>query len=200
MYITPEHLTTDLPPLPWSIETKIEVFAQGMDGWLLGIADKCINGRPEECISAIPHSAWAVLQIVLVYFESIAKFQDGFIPLDETQQFSARYFKQGVRSVFPELDNAPAPLIDGLLDALYKRLRCGLYHSGVAAGPILLTRDVDAPLSYRPADGLLIINPHHLVPALRQHFARYADQLRNADNAELRQRFERRWDHLFGDS
>ena len=69
----------------WSLEDKIEVFYDRIDGWHLEIADRCVNGwvnykgghaiteQVEEYDSkpithSIPHSAFAALQIAIKYF------------------------------------------------------------------------------------------------------------------------------------
>ena len=44
-------------------------------------------------------------------------------------------------------------------------------------------------------DGILRINPHLLVGALRNHFEVYVRSLKDPSKTELRENFQRRFDH-----
>lgn len=94
MCIAAGHLESDYPHGA-NDDVRIELFFERIDGWILGIADQCINGGDK----GIPHSGFAVLAMVFSYFEFIAKCQAGYRGSD----LCGDYFKQGVRSVFPEL-------------------------------------------------------------------------------------------------
>ncbi len=195
--ISPDYKNTDFS-LPLSIDDKITIFFDRVDGWQLGIADQCINGRkgPNGEIEPIPDSGFAVLHIVLSYFEMIAKYQDGFEDTGE----SGHYFKKGVYSVFPQFEPESLPIVDSLLDILYSGARCGLYHSGMTDSRIILTGGGDEPIELLVFDPQkrgkvkLRINPHLLVPVLRTHLRDYVEQLRDAHNSTLRQNFEKRFD------
>ncbi len=205
MWISPSLRNSDFE-MPLSIDDKITIFEDRTLGWKLNIADKIINGEvsSDEAIELepIPHSGFATLDIVLSYFEMIGKYIAGF----NAQGRSEDHFKDGVISVFPALgdqDRAPAnPGINGIvktpvdeaLDILYKGVRCGLYHAGVTPGKVVLAGEIPHPFAFDPIDRILVINPHHLVPTLKEHLSNYVAQLREEANRELRKIFERRFD------
>jgi len=180
-----------------TFDDKVKIFYEQTLGWQLDIADACINGRDFQGTKdgPIKHSGYAVLHIVLSYFEMIAKMKDGY-----TQDYQAkRYFKKGVRDVFPDLSQYGANLPDdqdALVKILYHSARCGLYHAGITAGRIKLLGKKMPALTYDEKRRYLTINPHNLVLRLKEHFEDYVNDLRQPSNVPLRENFERRFDYL----
>lgn len=205
MWISPSYEQTDLP-LPWNIEDKITIFEDRVLGWKLDIADQIINGKMDPDGSGscrgIPHSGYAVLDIVISYFEMIAKYMDGF----DKEGKSKRYFIQGVYAVFPplkvqqrqlgvqEVYGDSEPIIEQILGMMYKNIRCGLYHGGITTGRVGLTGDFETPIIFQPQSATLMINPHHLVPTLKIHFSNYIECLKDPNNHDFRRKFEARFD------
>jgi hypothetical protein len=191
MWITPNYQDTCFS-WPLSLDDKIKVFEDRVLGWQLGIANMCINGVAANGTVAqpVPHSGYAVLQIVLSYFEMITQFILGSAERGK----SKHYFMEGVRSVFPELRNAPSDLVESLLEILYSYGRCGLYHSGMTGGRIILSGDPEMAFILDIQYKRLIINPHKLVPLLIEHLHTYCATLRDLDNADLRANFEKRFE------
>lgn len=194
MWIAPNYQDTDFR-WPLTIEDKISIFEDRTIGWQLGLANRVINGSQESRgqvdASAIPHSGYAFLHIVLSYFEMIAKFRDGYA----RQGRSDHYFKQGAYAVFSELQNHPQHAVEELLSALYGGGRCSLYHGGIADSTIVLTGELNAAMAFDAQNGKLIINPHRLAPALIAHFRSYIRKLREPGSTELRAKFEKRFDY-----
>lgn len=192
MMITWKHRSDTLPdPLP--LELKIEIFEARLWGWQLHVADLIINGglsqEGDRKVEAIPHSAFAALQIALVYFEVIAKYEAGY-----TGRESEKYFELGVLSVLPELNSFPYSSTRSLLKALYTGARCGLYHQAMTAPGVRLQHR-DLPVALESGPNYLAIDPHVLIPRLKQHLADYLVRLRDAANGELRRHFEKCFDH-----
>ena len=206
MYISPNYRTQDFSQTP-SIDDKIAIFADRTMGWKLDIADQLINGRRRgdgsEERSPIPHSGYAVMDIVFSYFEMIAKYEDGFTQKGQSE----KYFKLGVYSVFPNMKHHQVPakipggqgklisVIDYVLDLLYEGIRCGLYHSGITNGQIVITGGIPEPMALDLQNMVLIINSHLLTPKLITHFNDYVNRLRNPNNLDLRHKFEARFDY-----
>jgi len=199
LWISPSYQDTDFPH-PHSLDTRITLFEDRVLGWKLDIADQLINGSQEK--SPIRYSGYATLDIVISYFEMIAKYEAGF-----NGRESEKYFKQGVYSVFPEFKNISPPaqtplspvgnvvsLIDVVLDLMYEGIRCGLYHSGITNGKIFLTGEIKTPMAFDLQLQMLIVNPHLLVPKLKIHLQDYVGRLRDANNADLRTKFKARYD------
>ncbi|MDP1715948.1 MAG: hypothetical protein Q8L41_14500 [Anaerolineales bacterium] len=199
MWISPSFQDIDYP-FPHSLDTKIILFEDRVLGWKLNIADQMINGNKEQ--PAINHSGYATLDVVFSYFEMFAKYEGGFAKLGKSED----YFKVGVYSVFPEFHHIPTPvtpltpvgnvvsIVDVVLDLMYEGIRCGLYHSGITNGRIMLTGEIKTPMGFDLQNQLLIINPHLLVPRLEIHLRDYVGRLRDANNTDLRLKFEARYD------
>lgn len=205
MWISPAYQEGDFV-YPLSLDDKITLFEDRMRGWKLDIADQMINGRRRQDGSSeqppLQHSGYAILDIVTSYFEMISKYENGFaMPGD-----SESYFKRGVHSVFPVLQEVPPALgalspvgevesiVHAILDILYEGVRCGLYHSGITKGRVMLTGDIQAPMAYDPQVHGLMINPGLLVRRLKTHLADYVERLRDVRNTALRTKFEARYD------
>lgn len=199
MWISPSYQDTAFPT-PHSVDIKITLFEDSVLGWKLNIADQIINGSQEQ--PRLQHAGYATLDIVFSYFEMIAKYENGFAKAGKSGDF----FKDGVYIVFPEFRQSPQPvnvpgvqgkvvsLIDVVLDLMYEGIRCGLYHSGITNGKILLTGEIETPMALDIQNQWLIVNPHLLVPKLKENLKSYVERLRDINNADLRTKFEVRYD------
>jgi len=184
-WLSPVHLSTDFPkPVPF--EKKVELFRARVLGWQLNIADECangINGRP-----ANPHAGFAVLHLCLSYFETIGKYEAGYV--GEGQ--SKKHFKLGLASVFPVLRRAGPAVYEKRSELLYKAGRCGLYHGSQTSRGILLSRP-PSPVRFAPRRGFVQINPYLLPQRLKKHLQTYCGRLLRPRNKRLRQNFEQRF-------
>jgi len=184
---------------PLSFKAKVKIFYERVWGWQLHIAELCLDGGKDHDGKAdlpkIPHSAFAAMQIMLSYFEMIAKYEDGFVPANPGQGQSAKYFKAGVKSVFPNLANENQIDADSFLETLYEKARCGLYHMAQTESGVVLTGDLNEAMRFNPASKTLVINPHLLPAALKDHLRQYRDRLLDPANASLRQNFEKRFEY-----
>jgi hypothetical protein len=94
MFVSPIHYRTEAftqADLQNNLDEVIAVFQARIDGWYLEVADRCINGWQEngqQCINTrdkvgvahyIPDSAFAVIMIILNYFEVIGAFKKGIL-------------------------------------------------------------------------------------------------------------------------
>jgi hypothetical protein len=184
--ISPRYFQEDFPA-GLSLDQKIEVFGDRVQGWQLDPA--------QELANKVSHSGFAVLHVVMSYFESVAKFRDGFCSRGE----SSAYFKRGFEWVFQEVRQLPDERRDELLGMFYEKVRCGLYHTGMTGTRILLTGEIPVPIqiNIKEADIVVIaINPHSIVVPLRAHLSDYLRELRNPANEQLRRNFESRFDWL----
>lgn len=177
MWVSPRYQDTDFPK-PWSFQAKVTVFADQVFGWQLDVADD---------LKTNAHAGFAILSIVLSYFETIGKFEAG-----DPARLSRRRFKQGIQSVIGPL--ATAEQLDippELVDALYEDVRCGMYHSSITSEKIVLTSEPRELFQWNGI--LLVINPHQLVDVVRRHFAKYVGRLMSGDpaDADVRRKFER---------
>ena len=183
---------------PPSIEDKVQIFYQRALGWQLHIADLLANGGEplgeSLPVPPVPHSGFAVLHICLSYFETIGHYE-GRNPKTKRKKRSSKDFKEGVRSVFPELIDRHGEAAEPLLARLYDGVRCGLYHNsmtkrGVGLGP----SSSDIPITYDVSTNVLTLNPEKLPKALKKHLEQFRGRLLDPRNVELRKNFECRFD------
>lgn len=192
MWVSFHYQDTDFT-WPLSLDDKIDIFVDRVYGWQLDIADQCINSitRPDGNITnPIPGAGFAALHIVLSYFEMVGKFRDGYVKKGKSEY----YFREGMFAVFPMLRTFPPTFVDKLLEILYSGGRCGLYHGGMTDPHVIITGEISNPLSLDEQNDILIINPHKLIPAMKDHLAAYAAELRDPNNGQLRRNFELRFD------
>jgi len=198
MWVSWKHQHTDFSQ-PTTFENKVAIFHEKVWGWQLHIAELCLDGGKAHDGSTdlpkIPHSAFAALQIMLSYFEMIAKYENGFIPVNPKQGESAKYFKLGVKSVFPRLVNQNQDEVNSFLETFYEKGRCGLYHIAQTETGILLTGELPEAMRFDTTSKTLIINPHRLPVVLKSHLGDYRVRLLDTNNADLRQKFESRYNY-----
>lgn len=185
--ITPFHARSYFPEV-LTLDHKIQIFYERVTGWQLNIADMVINGimydfNQSRVTVQIKDSGFAILNILLSYFEMVAKYKAGYCGKGQ----SGPYFKEGFKMVFPEFEK-----FSWLPAKMYSNVRCGLYHHGMTEEGIGLM-DGDFPPITILKDKRLIINPHALVLRLKEHFQIYMKQLES--DKDFRLNFEKRFDN-----
>lgn len=182
-YVSPHYGRSDLGPAATD-ELKVLVFADRVWGWQLDVAERLVKTDEQ--------SGFAVLGIVMSYFEMIGKHLRGFEGMGE----SAIHFRVGFDSAFPDV---PKDQADRIADRLYKSVRNGLYHDAITSAGIALTRRKDDPprvLYETPGmDGMreIVINPELLTSHIRRHFASYVAGLLRDPDGETRKGFVKRF-------
>ncbi len=182
-WLSPRHRRSDFAK-PVTPEKKLELFEARLLGWQLDIADECANGIDGQ--PANPHAGFAVLNLCLSYFETIAKYEAGFA----RQGQSAKHFKLGFLSVFPRLRRLPETTRNRRASLLYEAARCGLYHASQTGTGILLSRPATA-VRFTPKRNAILVNPYLLPAVLKKHLHSYCQRVRR--NQSVRQRFELRF-------
>ena len=183
--ITPNHFLSDFA-MPLSIEQKITIFFERVDGWQLKIADLLSEGvydKQGNLIIGTSESAYAVLHIIFSFFEMVAKYEKGY-----TGRESKKYFKKGLKSIFPEAKNYPE-----LLNQLYDGVRCGLYHCGKTNSRVFIDNKLTGAIAFTNKKRVYI-NPRLLTKNLRKYLKDYVKKLQNIKNQQLRHNFQERFD------
>jgi len=102
--ITWKHSDADL--VGADLNKKIDIFYEKLWGWTLYPAYLMMKGGKSHDgardVTSTPHAGFACLQVVLSYFEMIAKYVDG-----DMSDKSKESFVRGVRFVFPVVDTMP---------------------------------------------------------------------------------------------
>jgi hypothetical protein len=176
--ISPRH-TADEFSQHWTLDDKIEVFVDRIQGWHLGVAKEIIQRD-------IPDRDLALLHIVASFFEMISKYNSGF----EGHGNSKEHFQKGVQLVFPGIGVVEKTF----LDSLYASIRNGLYHVGRPAPNVIIDRNLPGSVGYDEHNNIIKISPDQLVEDLWIRFEAYARALRDPSHLELRRNFEKRFD------
>lgn len=184
---SPSFTNEDFPELfnDWTLEDKVRLFKDQVLGWQLQVANDIINIHGDDN----PHAGFAVLSILLNYFEMIGKYIQGY----EGDRQSEAHFKIGLIAVIPELENK-----ERAIDILYQDARCGMYHEALIGKRILLTRNYNVPIhivdEYLP---IIAIDPHSLTTHLITHFIEYIQRIQSTELEDhISQNFQRRFDFL----
>jgi hypothetical protein len=161
------------------IEDKIIIFSDRVVGWQIDIARNIIQSK-------IPHSDFAILKILISYFEMIAKYYEGYSRNDG----SKKYFVKGLKYTFPELNDAP----NYILEEFYNNIRNSLYHNGFTNHRVIITNNIDCSFRYDQLNKLIVVCPTNLAFDIKNKFSEYIKELNNLRNIELREKFEARYD------
>ena len=161
---------------------KLRLFQEQIEGWVIKVAKEI---KDKE----IGHADFAVLAILLSYFENIAKFKVGFNKVG----MSGDYFRKGLKMVFPKLKKGQKNKIH---DLFYSQTRSGLYHVGLTGPKVELDCSINAPFVFK--NKRLIICPEKMIPEIQKHFDKYCQDLRDPKNRTLRVNFEKRLKFVWG--
>jgi len=191
--ISPQFLDSKLQP-GCTLEDKIDVFEDRMNGWLLQHA----NALLDEKYTRRKDAGFAVLTLVTGYFEPIESYHSG----RSSDHQSKAFFRRGFLRVFL---NLPATLKSNgfagadqlaveIAEEVYIHLRCGLFHEGGTKHKLVVRQDT-APLGFMldmtTGDvGSIVIDPGRFLAEVQNHLNNYVSQLRNTSETSLRQNFE----------
>jgi hypothetical protein len=117
---------------------------------------------------------------------------------------SEEFFKSGFKRIFkPQAPKEIPPEnyerdLDKVLSELYVQARCGLMHLGTTRSKVVVSKQLNAPLTVE-FDQLkaevtqIVLNPNAMLLALDLFLSDYCRDLRNQDNSEMRQKFDSGW-------
>jgi len=183
LYLSPNIKDSDVGSPP-TLDDKIRLFEDRVIGWQLNPAD-CLRKSCGE------HVGFAMLHILTSYFEMIAKYEAGHL----RDRDSEKYFRLGVRAVFPNLNDLnswPSNDQDDALGLMYQSLRCGLYHGGLTEDGIAVSWNLRTALEWN--GHAVFVQPAHLALSIREHFKEFLKRLKNPTETTLRTNFEARFD------
>jgi hypothetical protein len=175
-----------------SIDDRIALFEDRIRGYFT---------TPARLLGNIyENSGTLILIAVLSCIELIEVLHRG----QSSSSRSAEFFRSGFRRVFNPQPPSDVPLevfepqLQRMLDELYVQVRCGLMHVGATRSKVLISKDLNAPaaINYNATQGRaesIIINPGPCLLALDVFVSEYCCSLRNRDNKELREAFDRGW-------
>ncbi len=189
--ISPVHTSDSFPtnPREWTLEQKFELFEAQILGWQIDIADNMMN----KGLPSMRHAGYAALSVVMSYFENFARYYEGFVP-QKSKNDSRQFFKKGLKLVYPSLFKGLSTnnSNDGG-DKIYEFVRCGLYHSGLTQGQVILSSTFLKGISMSGNQQQYEVNPHQLIKDLKDSFEKYKQKVIHERDKKLRMNFERRF-------
>ncbi|MFA5424009.1 MAG: hypothetical protein WC374_09155 [Phycisphaerae bacterium] len=154
------------------LEDKIMIFEKQVNGWFLEQAQSLINKR--EC-------GFVVLLVATAYIEGIEQFRKGTTSNGQNRDF----FIQGIRRIFEIEDENALKLQD-----LYSQLRCELFHNGMTGPYIRISSEYEEPIELSESR-IIKINQNKFLEKVKNDFEQYLINLRDKNNQELRDNFNR---------
>jgi hypothetical protein len=191
--ISPQYTDAKLTP-GCTVDDKIDVFEDWMNGWLLRHA----HALSDEKYAFRKDAGFAVLMLTTAYFEPIESYHTG----QSSDHQSKAFFRRGFLRVFSGLSAtlgqhgyADADRVaEEIADEIYVHLRCGLFHEGGTKYKLLIREDT-APLGFMLEKttghvGSIVIDPRKFLAEVQHHLQGYVGQLRDPSQTDLRQKFE----------
>jgi len=142
------------------------------------------------------HSAYALLAIIVPYFEMIGKSLN---PASKERHTAGPDFNHGFCDVYPAFDIANGVRTDKALPEVVgfrDRLRNGLYHLGYTKGNLFIhnaPREIpeDFFVDKSKPEHAYWVNPHQMTRTIMAHFPSFMGRLRDLSQLGLRTKFEK---------
>ena len=190
------HYTTDIIDLETaSWDDRIALFEDRVRGYFT---------TPARLLAkTYENSFFLILLVVSMCVELLEIFHQG----QSSKGRSKRFFKDGFRRIFKPSrpDHMPKEQfeenMDKILDEVYYQIRSGLVHTGTTRSKVLVTSQIREPMNvdFNQSTGKverMQINPIMSLIAIEFYLSEYCTDLRNRDNAELREKFDQAWNDL----
>ncbi len=166
MWVSKYSKDTDFPKGPLSSTDRVRLFDERIRGWIL---------EPARTLEkADQHSGYALLNLVLPYFEMIAQCAAG----TTSDHRSGSFFVNGLKAVL-----GPRCPDDVFLSAFYSAVRCGCFHDGLAREDVVLSGSFAEAVEV--LSGVFQVNPHRLLDVVESHFKQYLARLRGPSGGAL---------------
>jgi hypothetical protein len=172
------------------LDDRIKVYEDQITGWFFG---------PANALLSVPHSEFAVLYILLGYFEHHAIYRTGQSSLRKSPDF----FRAGFTAVFRRAAESELPGVNleevsnWVADVMYTDARCALFHEWIARRRIAVTNEPELMRGSHDSDGNITqvtINVNKFLAVIETHYTEYIRQLKNPNNVALRTAFNAGWE------
>ncbi len=170
-------------------DDRVRVYEDQIRGWFL---------EPTKALLPVPNSAFAVLHILMGYFEHHAIYRYGASSEGKSKEF----FRRGFTAVFPKAHQSePAgpdlqAVSEWLAEAMYSDARCGLFHEWMARQRIAVTDKPELMRAFGRIGDItgVVINAGKFLAMIETHFAQYIGRLKDPSNTALRAAFNAGWE------
>ncbi|MDF2455208.1 MAG: hypothetical protein K0R51_1201 [Cytophagaceae bacterium] len=143
---------------PTNIHDKITIYERQVNDWFLLPAKKIVDKK---------NHGFIVLMICMSYLEGVEQYHCG----KDSKNQSRAFFISSLKRIYPNSFN------DGDLNTLYKEARCGLFHSGMVQGKIVINNTFDESIRFQSTLDIKI-NPKKLLYDIENDFNIFIQKLR----------------------
>jgi hypothetical protein len=176
------------------INDWIDVFEDRMIHWILD---------PARFLLKYDHNVQPIAHLIVHYFEIFMMYFSG----QDSDSKSKSFFRNGFIEVYKN-SHKNHSFLERLADKIYTNARNGFFHSGLGKKDLYLSTvynepfrmvlpdEEDGSVNYNGEMGEICINPHLLLRDIGSHFVDYIQMLRNPENVELRENFQKTFTRL----
>lgn len=153
---------------PRNINDKITIYERQVKDWFLIPATNLIRYKTKN-------KGFIVLMICLSYLEGVEQYRRG----QNSRGNSQRFFIFSLQRLYPNLHS------ENQLRDFYSQARCGLFHTGMVQGKIIINNTFTHALEF--VDNYDIrVNPKKLLQDIKSDFQNYIQELRTNDESASR--------------
>ena len=147
---------------PTDLDHKILIYEREVKSWFLRPAKKLLE---QDSFT----NSLIVLMICMAYLEGVEQYKCG----NNSQGRSKEYFVNSIERVFPSEYSIQER------ENLYKKTRCGLFHTGMVASGVLFNNGDDYPALQFGSDNTITVNPTRLLRNIEEDFEQYISELKS---------------------
>ncbi|TRZ78073.1 MAG: hypothetical protein D4R93_00750 [Deltaproteobacteria bacterium] len=159
---------------PNNASDKIIIYERQVKEWFLKPAARYIKGK---------NSGFIVLMICMSYLEGVEQYKSGLYSNNRSREF----FVRAIEKIYPNKYSRSN------LNELYKEARCGLFHTGMVKGKIIISDAFNEPLEFEDSS-TINVNPKKLLGDIKKDFQKFINQLKT--NSESRAKFNRMYSNI----
>jgi len=163
----------------WPFNEKVRLFQEQIQGWVINVARDIKK-------QSIAHADFAILSMLLSYFENISKFTEGY----DGKYESRNHFVKGIKLTYSRKFQKKT------IELLYDQARNRMYHVGLTGTKVELNCSISCGLIYQR--NRFIICPEKLIDEIQRHFNSYVTKLNNSSNRLIRKNFAKRGRLIWG--
>jgi hypothetical protein len=173
-------------PMAFTLAEMIDKFEMYVMQRQIGIAEHLANEfLNDSSTSPLKESGYAILCIILPYFEMMEQFDTGYSSKNRSKQC----FTNGFRDVY-----RCTQLSDPEIGLIYDWVRCGMFHFGMTKSKTELSRHF--PAGFQLNNGTIQINPGRVVAEVKAHFQQYMSWLRSPIPTGIPENFQHKCEEL----
>lgn len=160
---------------PRDIDDKIIIYERQVKDWFLSPASNLVKYRNKN-------KGFIVLMICLSYLEGVEQYRQGV----QSHGNSRNFFVAALERMYPGMHS------EYNLKEFYSQARCGLFHSGMVQGKMIINNQFSNSIEFEGLD--IRVSPKKLLEDVENDFNEYLRELRVTQ--DLREKFDRMYSNI----